>query len=306
MNTQPEVAVVIPTYNCAELLRAAIASVVAQTFENWQVIVINNHSDDHTAQVVDAFADARIQLVNFRNEGVIAASRNLGIRLATAPWTAFLDSDDTWEPTKLATCLLELKRTESDIVVHDVYLDFEGRYKRRKHAQKCLASNYRALLFAPNDFVNSAVIARTELLRAAAGFSEDPALITVEDFDLWLRLVRDGARVAHVPEILGTILISNASASRAVSRHTAANLALLDKHFRELTPSSLIDRLRLRRARSLIWYGGGRVFQRRGEFAQAAAYFRHSFKLNPCNLRLFAALFLAFLPNQHTIKHRLA
>ena len=82
MSNQPFVTVVIPTFNHAKLLRRALDSVVAQTFDNWEAIVINNFSTDETIEVVESYQDDRIKLINFKNNGVIAASRNQGIKNA--------------------------------------------------------------------------------------------------------------------------------------------------------------------------------------------------------------------------------
>lgn len=89
MATKPYVSVVIPTYNHAKLLKKALDSVLAQTFQDWEAIVINNFSTDNTIEVVDSFADRRIKIFNFSNSGVIAASRNHGLREATGDFIAF-------------------------------------------------------------------------------------------------------------------------------------------------------------------------------------------------------------------------
>ncbi len=78
MNHKPFVSVVIPTYNHAKLLKKALDSVLAQTFKDWEAIVVNNFSTDDTVEVVNSFTDPRIKLLNFNNSGVIAASRNRG------------------------------------------------------------------------------------------------------------------------------------------------------------------------------------------------------------------------------------
>ncbi|MDP2842393.1 MAG: glycosyltransferase family A protein, partial [Acetobacterium sp.] len=90
----PLVSVVIPTYNHAGFLREALESLVAQTFSDWEALVVNNYSEDDTLDVVEAFNDPRIRVENFRNNGVIGASRNRGIRLSKGKYIAFLDSDD--------------------------------------------------------------------------------------------------------------------------------------------------------------------------------------------------------------------
>ena len=97
----PTVSVVIPTYNREATLPCAIESVLAQTFEDFELLVIDDDSTDDTADVVDRFDDARIRYLSHgRNEGGSAA-RNTGIERATGTYIAFLDSDDEWLPTKL-------------------------------------------------------------------------------------------------------------------------------------------------------------------------------------------------------------
>ena len=91
----PAVSIVIPTYNHAEYLEQALNSVAKQTFNNWEAIIVNNFSDDATLQIIEQFNEPRFKVINFRNHGVIAASRNEGIRNSLAPVIAFLDSDDT-------------------------------------------------------------------------------------------------------------------------------------------------------------------------------------------------------------------
>ena len=97
----PLVSVVMPTYNHAAFIGEAIASVRAQTFPDWELIIVNNHSTDNTADIIASFHDPRIQHVLFRNHGIIAASRNEGFRRARGEFIALLDSDDIWAPDKL-------------------------------------------------------------------------------------------------------------------------------------------------------------------------------------------------------------
>src|SRR5687767_4383972 len=94
----PLVSVIIPTYNHAPFLREALESLIAQDFRDWEALVVNNYSTDDTLEVVRSFDDRRIRVENFRNNGVIGASRNLGIRLSRGKYIAFLDSDDKWYP----------------------------------------------------------------------------------------------------------------------------------------------------------------------------------------------------------------
>ena len=84
----PTVSVIIPTYNHAKYLSGALQSVINQSFTNWEAVIINNYSDDDTVEIVTKFNEPRFTLFNFRNEGVIAASRNEGLRHASSQRSA--------------------------------------------------------------------------------------------------------------------------------------------------------------------------------------------------------------------------
>ena len=72
----PFFSIIMPTYNQANFIKAAIQSVLDQTFEDWELIIVNNYSSDETIKVISNFGDDRIKVINFRNNGIIAASRN--------------------------------------------------------------------------------------------------------------------------------------------------------------------------------------------------------------------------------------
>ena len=98
---QPLVSVIMPTYNQEEYISDSVDSVLGQTYHHYELIIINNHSEDGTEEIVRSYSDPRIQYYKFNNHGIIAASRNYGIRLSKGKYIAFLDSDDIWLPKKL-------------------------------------------------------------------------------------------------------------------------------------------------------------------------------------------------------------
>ena len=120
MNNRPEVSIIIPTYNKGEYIGKCLQSVIDQTFTDWEAIIVNNFSEDNTVDIVKGFNEPRFHLINFKNHGVIAASRNRGIRSAKGKYIAFLDSDDWWYPKKLEIVLKYFNK--ADVVYHD--LDF--------------------------------------------------------------------------------------------------------------------------------------------------------------------------------------
>ena len=112
------VSVIMPAYNCEKYVVEAINSVLAQTYKNWELLVLDDGSNDNTLQVIEEFSknDSRIKaLPNGKNMGV-SATRNRGIELATGEWIAFLDSDDMWESKKLEKQLEVAKEKEAEFL----------------------------------------------------------------------------------------------------------------------------------------------------------------------------------------------
>ncbi len=170
----PEVSVVIPTYNYAHFLKKCLESLVSQEFTNWEALVINNFSTDDTVEVVGGFSDKRIRLVNFRNNGVIAASRNKGIGLAASDLIAFLDSDDIWYPGKLRASLEGLN-AGADLTCHGMRYMVNGRHwKDAAYKARTKSDFFRLLYKAPHIFTSSVVVRKQHLLETG-GFDENPA-----------------------------------------------------------------------------------------------------------------------------------
>ena len=112
---EPFFTVVIPTHNRHDLLRHAIDSVLKQSFESFELIVVDDHSTDNTRSVVGSFEDARIRyLENDRTKGA-AGARNVGIIAAKGKWVAFLDDDDTWMQEKLKAQYERIEQNEKNV-----------------------------------------------------------------------------------------------------------------------------------------------------------------------------------------------
>jgi GT2 family glycosyltransferase len=191
-----EVSVVVPTYNRAHFVFAAIDSVIPQRAANFELIVVDDGSTDDTWRELERMAAAvqaehanrlSMRIVHTENRGV-AAARNAGIALASAPLLAFLDSDDLWGPDKLA-CQIEYMRAHPECVISqtdEYWLSNGGRVnsglRHRKAAGDIFIDSLRTCLVTP-----STAILRTALLREIGGFDED--FIAAEDYDLWLRIL---------------------------------------------------------------------------------------------------------------------
>jgi glycosyltransferase involved in cell wall biosynthesis len=197
----PFFTVVIPTHNRSNLLKRAIASVLNQTFECYEIVIVDDHSIDDTASVVRSFPDIRIRyMINNRTKGACGA-RNTGIYAAKGQWVAFLDDDDVWFPDKLKyQCELALNVKETVGLICSDY----GIYKK-KHGKPVICKNRPSgwirdkLLFGGLIGCLSSVCIRIEVLRAIEGFDERfPAN---EDQDLYLR-VAELSEFNFVPKTL--------------------------------------------------------------------------------------------------------
>ena len=292
MNNSPLVSIVIPTYNHAPMLQRALATVVEQTHQNWNAIVVNNFSTDNTLEVVAAFNDPRIQCVNFLNNGVIGASRNEGIALATGKYVAFLDSDDTWFPTKLEQCV-EILESGSDLVCHAEYWIDESGKSRLVAYGPSEAATHHNLIYKGNRISTSATVVRTALLIEVNGFDVAPELISTEDYDLWIRLAAKSDKFAFISEPLGEYHRHDNNVSANIEKHLAAELALLEKHFSANTRfENMIAR---RRRKALAYYGAGRSLHRTRKHFLALQKYSRSLVIWPISLRLYAAVMLSLM-----------
>jgi GT2 family glycosyltransferase len=293
--SKPQISVVIPTYNQASLLRLALQSVVDQKFQDWEALVINNYSSDNTEEVVASFKDPRISLTNFANHGVIAASRNVGIRKAVGTYVAFLDSDDTWFPEKLGECIELIQKNQADAACHDELQVRNGQVERTLEYGPENRFDYLTMLFHGNCVSTSALVIRRDRLVEANLFSEEKSINTAEDYDLWMRLARNGCKFIFPRKALGTYLIHSANNSGAVSRHFTAILSVTQNHFdlllQEKTGLARISLFLRRQLRiATLFYGAGRHAQSQGLKKESMMYFLKSLSLNPFRLKTFVGL----------------
>jgi len=283
MTTKPYVSVVIPTYNHAKLLKKALNSVIAQTFQNWEAVVVNNFSTDDTIEVVNSFADQRIKLFNFSNNGVIAASRNHGLKVATGDFIAFLDSDDVWYPNKLQKCS-ELALTGDEFICHgELWINSDLTQRTVMYGPASNAT-YNRLLYKGNCISTSTTFIAKPLIDSVQGFDENPEIVTTEDYDLWLRLAAKNPQTSFIPEVLGEFHRLANSASSGVLRNFAAELIVLKTHFSR-QPQSIMNRLRIRHRYAIAHYGAAR--QLTTQPAQAIRLFAQAFRLSPFLIKIY-------------------
>ncbi len=239
---EPFFSIVIPTYNHAHFLEKAIQSLIDQEYTNWEAIIIDNYSNDHTTETVAKFNDSRLILHQINNHGIISLSRNKGIELSSGDWIAFLDSDDFWYPSKLKLLVSEIQFGFQ----YDVYCNDELMVDNRTGKKSILRNGpvvndfYKCLLIKGNRLSTSATIVKKSFLNERMlRFSESEMYITVEDYDFWLHLAMEGAKFKFINSIQGIYNIHSGNESLVNSLHKINRMRLLHNHIYEIQTFSI-------------------------------------------------------------------
>jgi glycosyltransferase involved in cell wall biosynthesis len=231
----PRVSIIVPVYNYAHFLGEALSSVLAQTMDSWECVVVDDGSTDDTPRVVTEYAgrDPRIRYVHQDNRG-LAAARNTGIRHSRGAYLQFLDADDRLRPEKIATQASYLDghpdvdivigpagffRTEApDVELHSMH----GALSRPLAPRISEAGDVRRRLEHYNIMVVIAPLVRRAALDRAGTFNE--TLRACEDWDLWLRCAIAGCRFEYLdhPRSLALVRTHPESMSRSAERMVRA------------------------------------------------------------------------------------
>jgi len=212
----PLVSVVIPTYNHANFIGKALKSILDQTYQNWEAIVIDNQSTDQTHEILKKYKDPRIKYFKINNNGIIAKSRNFGIKIAKGEWVAFLDSDDYWTSGKLSTCF-EYSKKQVDLIYHDMEIVtikqklFGRKINRTRRLQKPILID---LLTNGNPISNSSVIVKKKFLEKVGLIDECKDLVASEDYNTWLKISNLTDEFLYIPKKLGYYFVHEKSMSQ--------------------------------------------------------------------------------------------
>ncbi|RNF39517.1 glycosyltransferase family 2 protein [Planococcus salinus] len=188
VNENEKTSIIIPTYNRAELLKKAVVSLLSQTHQNIEIIIVDDCSTDNTSEVVSRMTDPRILYIKHQTNKGGASARNTGIAHATGEYVGFLDSDDQWLPEKLEKQLQVFRRdpeigvvytglrvTSESGVLREMIPVFRGKILSKLLQFNCIDTT-------------SSIIVKKELLDKIGGF--DAAFPSCQDWDLYLRLAQ--------------------------------------------------------------------------------------------------------------------
>jgi glycosyltransferase involved in cell wall biosynthesis len=182
------VSVIIPTHDRWPMLREAVDSVLAQSYRGFEIVIVDDGSEDETAEKVAAQYGTRVRVLAQARRGV-AAARNLGVKCCRGGYLAFLDSDDLWQPRKLEIQMRFMRRpdwricqTEEIWIRNGIRVNPKARH--RKPSGDIFLPSLDLCLVSP-----SAVLVTRDLFEATGGFDE--SFPVCEDYDLWLRIAAE-------------------------------------------------------------------------------------------------------------------
>ncbi|TWU29147.1 UDP-Glc:alpha-D-GlcNAc-diphosphoundecaprenol beta-1,3-glucosyltransferase WfgD [Novipirellula artificiosorum] len=217
----------MPAFNAETTIAGSLDSVLTQSRQADEIIVVDDGSTDKTAQIVDAYKP-KVTLIRIPNGGV-AAARNHGIKEAKGDWIAFLDADDAWMPSKLEMQFKDLCRDAAFSYTDAIVVDGSDRTVLSE-VTPCYEGDILKPLLLGNFITNSSVVARKDTLLEAGGYPSH--LRAVVDWPLWLRIAaKHQVRFVNVPLVEYNVCAT--SITRDISKTLPAHLTVLEDAFSE-------------------------------------------------------------------------
>lgn len=231
--TSPLLSVIIPTYNHARFLPQAVKSVFDQTYQNFEIIVVDDGSTDNTRETAQNYSkDCRFRYIYQENRG-LAASRNTGLRTVQGEYVAFLDADDVFLPRKLEIQLDWFETHPSCGMVFSgfYFMNDQGELIRAHEPWLDVPTlEVKDLLFGNPTSVH-AVLVKKQWLDRVGGFDE--TLRRIEDWDIWLRVVHAGCKVEWVKEIVCGYRLSPGQMTKDATAQKHVSKRVMDKFFQQ-------------------------------------------------------------------------
>lgn len=268
----PLITVVIPSFNRASVIGRTIASVLAQTLDRFELVIVDDGSTDDTLAVLACFTDPRIAVYQQANAGAPAA-RNAGVAVARTPLVAFQDSDDVWLPELLARHVAGL--ADADVS----FCQLDQRYGDARSIGPAPGWQMGADLYGQlleSSIVSSQTLAMHKTVyQAVGGF--DPAMPRFQDWDLVLRLVKGGYRFHYIAEPLAIAYDSPDSLTRSIEKGIIGRERLMARNMEGFAARPALL------ARN--YYVLGSQCRRIGDFAAARRHFVNALRTEPGNWR---------------------
>ena len=230
MKNEHMVSVVIPVYNGERYIEETIINVFFQTYDNIEIICINDGSTDGTASILDRYAD-KITVVH-KNNGGVSSARNCGLSLAVGTYVLFLDCDDRPKSDYLRQAVASIRSTGSGAVVVDGELiDAHGNKLRNMYRFRKPDLSLEAMSLHSRIITTSQVLFDRRAIVRAGGFDEHPQAVRSQDWEIYLRFIQSGEEMTFLEKNLLSYRIHAGNQSKDVDKVLRCELYIIDKHF---------------------------------------------------------------------------
>lgn len=225
--------VIIPCFNVEDTINTTINSVLNQDFIQYEIIAVNDGSNDKTSEILNSHnKDNLVKVINQKNKG-LGAARNAGIKHATGEYICLLDADDIWTSNKLSKLYSFIKKNSSKIISNDeIILEEKYLFYLRNKPPKNLSN----LLLIGNSLSPSAMTINKNIFKELGYFKEDKNYLGVEDWDFWIRLLQYDKKISHVNLPLGIYRrdIQNMSKSSRFNKRILKLYKIKSKYFQSI------------------------------------------------------------------------
>lgn len=224
----PKISVIVPVYNTSKYLKGCLSSILSQSFQDFEVIVINDGSTDQSANILDQFSSDKIRIVHQKNKG-IGFTRNLGITLATGDYICFIDSDDTIHKNYLQSMYQSAYENSSDVVICDFYNDDEksGKLEEVMLAKFTSSSLKKVpnIIFEVNSSPWNKLYLRSFLIDNKILFEEN---LKYEDVIFYLSVIKYARVISKVNLFLVNYLIREGSETTVLDKRVFDIFKIMD------------------------------------------------------------------------------
>jgi glycosyltransferase involved in cell wall biosynthesis len=292
----PEVSVIIPAYNAAAYIGQALESAFAQTFQDFEVLVVDDGSTDETASIVASFGD-RVNYLRQDNAGS-AKARNLGIRKSRGLFIAFLDADDLWLPDKLARQVALMREQPEVGMVFTKHINFDEtgatwpfRFDKRLLMEGDVARN----IFMRSGVGTPTVMVRREVFETVGLFEE--SLRQGQDDNMWVRIAAH-CQVRLIDEPLVKVRNHSGRVTRDLKKNTQYVLAsthLLCTHYGRVVADRIGDLADRKLARA--YFDSGYIQYENGNLKEARKDFRLSIRHDAWRWKNYLYWIVCLLPS---------
>ena len=304
--TKPEITVLMPAYNAEKYIGEAIASVLEQTFTDFELLIINDGSTDTTQQIIDSFSDPRIRLINQANQG-IAAALNIGLLNARADLIARFDADDICMPERLRVQHdFLLGHPDYIIVGSDAeYINMNGEYVFTCRLQAHTNEEIQELTSTKCPFIHSGVLFRKEFIMYAGGYNTNA--YAFQDHLLWSKVIKLG-KACNLPQALLEVRLNPESISidekwRTKRFHEIRSEALRAGHITTEDGNELLGILKKQnnpKIKEGSYYSllGKKYLWDNHQPGKARVNLRKAIRIHPARLDSYVIMLLSFFPKE--------